>query len=162
MSGIISINSCIKIIVICSSTKNNLPICPEEKRKSQYLWNINWGIQGFKQFCKVADIFLKAPDVTVFSAARRLGSAKGASYLGKVCGACRPGNFLNKTLRNAVSSASGTQELVSQARLEFTQILFRNKLKITIIKNKTNPSNIGISGHGMGNGRPPASKENPG
>ena len=41
------------------------------------------GLQGFRQFCKVADIVLKAPDVTVFGTGRCLTSAKGTSYLGE-------------------------------------------------------------------------------
>ena len=43
--------------------------------------NIVDNVQGFRKFCKVADIFLKAPEVTLFSAGRRLASAEGASYL---------------------------------------------------------------------------------
>ena len=43
--------------------------------------------QGFRQFRKVADIVLKASDVTVFGVRRRLTSAEGASYLGGSGGA---------------------------------------------------------------------------
>ena len=39
-------------------------------------------IQGFPQFCRVADIFLKASDVTFFGVTRRLASAEGGGYLG--------------------------------------------------------------------------------
>ena len=35
---------------------------------------------------------------------------------------CSPGNVCNRTLRKADSSVSGTQESVSQARLEFTGV----------------------------------------
>ena len=76
--------------------------------------------QGFRQFCKVADIYLKAPDGKFFGAARRLTSAEDASYLGE-SGACSSRKFLKyRTLRNAVSRVSGTQESISQSRLEFT------------------------------------------
>ena len=64
--------------------------------------------QAFRQFCKVAYIFPKALDVTFFAVC--LASAEGE---------------LPRMLRNAVSSVSGNQESVSQARLEFTQILFK-------------------------------------
>ena len=52
-------------------------------------------------------------------------SPEGASYLG---GSKGRSIFKIRTLRNAVSSFSGTQESVSQARLEFTRILFKSKI----------------------------------
>ena len=68
--------------------------------------------QGFRQFFKGGDIYLKALD------------AEDVSYLGgsdymfprEIC--------KKRTLRNAVSRVSGTQESVSQGRLKFTQIVF--------------------------------------
>ena len=36
-------------------------------------------LQGFREFCKVADMFVKAPDVTYFCAAIRLSSDESAS-----------------------------------------------------------------------------------
>ena len=63
----------------------------------------NDGQQGFRQFSKVADIFLKAANAHFCGAARRLVSAEGASYLGG-SGGMAPGNFYNNKLRNAVSS----------------------------------------------------------
>ena len=68
-------------------------------------------VTGFPQFFKVADIFLKAPDAKFFGAAEATQ---------RVWGYAPPGNVCDRTLRKAVSSVSGTQESVSQARLEFT------------------------------------------
>ena len=88
-------------------------------RKSLYL-------QGFRQVCKVADIFLRALDAKVFGSARRFASVEDASSLGESGGMLPLHNF-NRLLRNAVSSVSGTQESVSQARLEFNRILRNEK-----------------------------------
>jgi len=68
--------------------------------------------QGFGQFFKGGDIYLKALD------------AEGASYLGGSGDMFPQEIFKKRTLRNAVSRFSGTQESVSQGRLEFTQIVF--------------------------------------
>ena len=69
--------------------------------------------QGFRQFFKRGDIYLKALD------------AEDASYLG-ASGAMFPREIFKKgTLRNAVSRVSGTQESVSQGRREFAQIVFK-------------------------------------
>ena len=82
--------------------------------------------QGFRKFCKVADIFVKAPRVTFFGVARCL-APKVLILPRGVWGHVPPppssGKCLDRTLRNTVSSVSGTQESVSQARLEFTQII---------------------------------------
>ena len=68
--------------------------------------------QGFRQLFKRGDMYLKALDT------------EDASYLG-ASGAMFPREICKKrTLRNAVSRVSGTQESVSQGRLEFTQIVF--------------------------------------
>ena len=54
--------------------------------------------QGFRQFCKVLGMFVKAPDVTYF--------------WHRGLGACPPpGNFLKRTLRNVVSSVSGNPSI---------------------------------------------------
>lgn len=67
---------------------------------------------GFRQFFKGGDIYLKALD------------AEDASYLGGA-GDMFPREICKKrTLRNAVSRVSGTQESVSQGRLELSQIVF--------------------------------------
>ena len=84
-------------------------------------------VEGFRQFFEVVDMYLKAPGAKVFGAAGCLMSAERCEVQG-VLGACSPRKFLNRTLRNAVSSVSETQESVSQGRLEFTQILFESKL----------------------------------
>ena len=69
--------------------------------------------QGFRQFFKGGNIYLKALD------------AEDASYLGG-SGDMSPQEICKKrTLRNAVSRVSGTQESVSQGRREFTQIVFK-------------------------------------
>ena len=68
--------------------------------------------QGFRQFFKGGDIYLKALD------------AEDASYLGGSGDLFPQEIFKKRTLRNAVSRVSGTQESVSQGRLEFTQIVF--------------------------------------
>ena len=69
--------------------------------------------QGFRQFFKGGNIYLKALD------------AEDASYLG-ASGAMFPREICKKrTLRYAVSRVSGTQESVSQGRREFTQIVFK-------------------------------------
>ena len=60
--------------------------------------------QGFRQFCRVADIFVKAPDVTSFWRRKAPFEHLSVSYLGGL-GACSPRKFL--TLRNVVSSISG-------------------------------------------------------
>ena len=83
--------------------------------------------------------------MTVFDAGRRLTSAEGASYLGGVWGRASPGNFKNRTLRNAVSSISGTQESVSQQGLSSREILLKSK-----IFNK-NGQLVGEVGLGTGN-----------
>ena len=48
--------------------------------------------QGFRQFCTVADIFLKAGEVNLFGVPRRLASAEGVSYLAG-SGEMPPRNF---------------------------------------------------------------------
>ena len=54
--------------------------------------------QGFRQFCKVLGMFVKAPDMTYF--------------WHRGLGACPPpGNFLKRTLRNIVSSVSGNPSI---------------------------------------------------
>ena len=69
--------------------------------------------QGFRQFFKGGNIYLKALDI------------EDASYLGG-SGDMSPREICKKrTLRNAVSRVSGTQESVSQGRMEFTQIVSR-------------------------------------
>ena len=68
--------------------------------------------QGFRQFLKGGNIYLKALDI------------KDASYLGGSDYMFPREIFKIRTLRNAVSRVSGTQESVSQGRLEFTQIVF--------------------------------------
>ena len=100
--------------------------------------------QGFRKFCKVAYISeSKGRDIfwccRVPCERRRLELPRG------VWGhAPPPGIFFKRTFRNAVSSVSGTQESVSQEGVEFIQIPFKNVSKKTyIIKNKTNPRNIG-------------------
>ena len=66
---------------------------------------------GFRK--KRRDIYLKVLDT------------EDASYLGG-SGDMFPREICKKrTLRNAVSRVSGTQESVSQGRLEFTQIVFK-------------------------------------
>ena len=68
--------------------------------------------QGFRHFFKGGNIYLKALD------------AEDASYLGG-SGDMFPWEiFKKRTLRNAVSRVSGSQESVSHGRLEFTQIVF--------------------------------------
>ena len=69
--------------------------------------------QGFRQFFKRGDIYLKALD------------AEDASYLGGSGDMFPQEIFKKRTLRNAVSRVSGTQESVSQGRLEFTQVVFK-------------------------------------
>ena len=78
--------------------------------------------QIFRQFCKVADIFVKAPDVTYFW--RPFECLKRELCRG-VWGYAPSGNVLKRTPRYVVSSVSGNQVSVYQARLEFTQILFK-------------------------------------
>ena len=68
--------------------------------------------QGFRQFFKRGDMYLKALD------------AEDASYLGGSGDMFPREIFKKRTLRNAVSRVSGTQESVSQGRLKFTQIVF--------------------------------------
>ena len=50
--------------------------------------------------------------------------AEDVSYLGGSGDMFSQEIFKKRTLRNAVSRVSGTQESVSQGRLEFTQIVF--------------------------------------
>ena len=67
---------------------------------------------GFRQFFKGGNIYLTALD------------AEDASYLGGSGDMFPREIFKKRTLRNAVSRVSGTQESVSQGRLKFTQIVF--------------------------------------
>ena len=50
-------------------------------------------LQGFRQLCKLAVVFLKAPDMIFFGVTRCLVSAEGASYPGGVW-RYAPGKFL--------------------------------------------------------------------
>ena len=77
------------------------------------------GRQVFQQFHKVADIVLKAPDVTVFGARRRLTSTEGASYLGASGGAVSQKIFKIEH--------SETPGISFPARLEFTLEIFFKK-----------------------------------
>ena len=70
-------------------------------------------MKGFHQFCKVVNTFLKAPDMTFFA-------LQGALQAPKVRATYSRGFWGKKCSNNTVSSVSGTQESVSQARLEFT------------------------------------------
>ena len=108
--------------------------------------------QGFRQFCKVADIFLKEPDVAEPRERRKRRLLRWGLR------ACPPGNILNRTLRNAVFSVSETQESVSQARLEFTQKVS----KINCNNNNNNNNNkikqtpqILATNYRTWNGKPP-------
>ena len=104
--------------------------------------------QGFRQFCKVADIFLKEPDVAAPRERRKCRLLRGGLR------ACPPGNILNRTLRNAVFSVSETQESVSQARLEFTQKVSKINCNNNNTKIKQTPQ-ILATNYRTWNGKPP-------
>ena len=67
---------------------------------------------GFRHFFKGGNVYLTALD------------AEDVSYLGGSGDMFPREIFKKRTLRNAVSRVSGTQESVSQGRLKFTQIVF--------------------------------------
>ena len=70
--------------------------------------------QGFQQFWIVADVFLRAPVVTFLASQGVNLTTYG------VWGHTPPPPW-------EIFSVSGTQESVSQAKLEFTQILFKKE-----------------------------------
>ena len=83
--------------------------------------NINNTTRVFNSFVK-----LKAPNLTVFGTGKCFTSAKGVSYLGG-SGGMPPRKFLKyNTQKRHFQRFCGTQESVSQARLEFTlEFLFK-------------------------------------
>ena len=70
---------------------------------------------------------MEAPDVTCFWYPMSPSERLKRELPRGVWGHAPPGNFLKRTLRNVVSSVSGNQVSVSQARLEFTEILLKSK-----------------------------------
>ena len=74
--------------------------------------------QGFRQFCKVADMFVKVPDVIYFERRKAPFEPLKRELPRGAWGHALPGKFEERTLRNVVSSVSGNQVSVSQARLE--------------------------------------------
>ena len=71
---------------------------------------------------------MEAPDVTCFWRGKAPFERLKRKLPRGVWGHAPPGNFEKRTFRNVVSSVSGRQVSVSQARLEFTQILFKSKI----------------------------------
>ena len=90
--------------------------------------------QGFRQFFKVVDWHISESTGRIFFFV--LQGTFWVLKMGATWGGGGTGGMLptkNRTLRNAVSSISGTQESVFQARLEFTQILRNDQLQVLLL-----------------------------
>ena len=93
---------------------------------------------------------MEAPDVTYFWRRKAPFERLKRKLPRGVWGHAPPGNFEKRTFRNVVSSVSGRQVSVSQARLEFTQILFKSKI---FDGNGQMVENGGGGGGGVGDNR---------